>query len=150
MRRDDCISRCAILAGHLGAYHISSTRRVIFSTPPQLRDASRTPHRIVLDTAIDCHPQIGANLLLFVSVNLLGTMSFFFCERQQRRAFLETCQSLEAKLVLEEESQEQASDHLVFYPNAHLFVSQRASPCRTTTTVRLIMQLIVSCALIAL
>ena len=34
-------------------------------------------------------------------------MSFFFYERQQRRAFLETCQSLEAKLVLEEESKKQ-------------------------------------------
>lgn len=34
-------------------------------------------------------------------------MSFFFYERQQRRAFLETCQSLEVKLVLEEESAEQ-------------------------------------------
>jgi len=34
-------------------------------------------------------------------------MSFFFYERQQRRAFLETRQSLEVKLVLEEESQEQ-------------------------------------------
>ena len=37
-------------------------------------------------------------------------MSFFFYERQQRRAFLETRQSLETKLILEEESQEQVSD----------------------------------------
>ncbi len=51
--------------------------------------------------------QIAANLILFLSTNLLGTMSFFFYERQQRRAFLETRQSLEVKLVLEEESQEQ-------------------------------------------
>lgn len=42
--------------------------------------------------------------MLFISANLLGTMSFFFYERQQRRAFLETRQSLEVKLVLEEES----------------------------------------------
>ena len=34
-------------------------------------------------------------------------MSFFFTEKLQRRAFLETRQSLEVKLVLEEESQEQ-------------------------------------------
>lgn len=40
-------------------------------------------------------------------------MSFFFYERQQRRAFLETRQSLEAKLILEEESQEQVSFFLV-------------------------------------
>ncbi|KAF7493700.1 Adenylate cyclase type 3 [Sarcoptes scabiei] len=51
--------------------------------------------------------QIVANYILIVSVNLLSTMSFFFYERQQRRAFLETRQSLETKLILEEESQEQ-------------------------------------------
>lgn len=36
-------------------------------------------------------------------------MSFFFYERQQRRAFLEARQSLEAKIILEEESEEQVS-----------------------------------------
>ncbi|XP_054157897.1 adenylate cyclase type 3-like [Oppia nitens] len=51
--------------------------------------------------------QLAANLIIFTGTNLLGTMSFFFYERQQRRAFLETRQSLEVKLVLEEESQEQ-------------------------------------------
>ncbi|XP_054718296.1 adenylate cyclase type 3-like isoform X2 [Uloborus diversus] len=51
--------------------------------------------------------QLGANVLLFICANLLGTLSYFFLERRQRRAFLETRQSLEAKLVLEEESQEQ-------------------------------------------
>lgn len=51
--------------------------------------------------------QLCANVLLFVVANLLGTLSYFFLERRQRRAFLETRQSLEAKLVLEEESQEQ-------------------------------------------
>lgn len=51
--------------------------------------------------------QIFANLIIIVSVNLLSTMSFFFYERQQRRAFLETRQSLETKLTLEEQSQEQ-------------------------------------------
>ena len=51
--------------------------------------------------------QIGANIILIIGINLLGLMSFFFYERQQRRAFLETCQSLEVKLVLEEESAEQ-------------------------------------------
>ncbi|GIY50624.1 adenylate cyclase type 3 [Caerostris darwini] len=50
---------------------------------------------------------LGANVLLFVCANLLGCLSYFFLERRQRRAFLETRQSLEAKLVLEEESQEQ-------------------------------------------
>ncbi|GFS93863.1 uncharacterized protein NPIL_241031 [Nephila pilipes] len=51
--------------------------------------------------------QLGANVLLFICANLLGCLSYFFLERRQRRAFLETRQSLEAKLVLEEESQEQ-------------------------------------------
>ncbi|XP_042903090.1 adenylate cyclase type 3 isoform X2 [Parasteatoda tepidariorum] len=51
--------------------------------------------------------QLGANVLLFICANLLGILSYFFLERRQRRAFLETRQSLEAKLVLEEESQEQ-------------------------------------------
>lgn len=55
----------------------------------------------------DFKSQLVSNLILFTSVNILGIMSFFFYERQQRRSFLETCQSLEAKLVLEEESQEQ-------------------------------------------
>ncbi|GFS72990.1 adenylate cyclase type 3 [Nephila pilipes] len=50
---------------------------------------------------------LGANVLLFICANLLGCLSYFFLERRQRRAFLETRQSLEAKLVLEEESQEQ-------------------------------------------
>lgn len=51
--------------------------------------------------------QLASNVILYITVNILGTMSYFFYERQQRRAFLETCQSLEAKLVLEEESQKQ-------------------------------------------
>lgn len=55
----------------------------------------------------DFKSQLVSNLILFTCVNILGIMSFFFYERQQRRSFLETCQSLEAKLVLEEESQEQ-------------------------------------------
>ncbi|RWS28486.1 hypothetical protein B4U80_09437, partial [Leptotrombidium deliense] len=51
--------------------------------------------------------QLAANITLFVGINLLGIMSFFFYEKRQRRTFLETCQSLEVKLVFEEESLEQ-------------------------------------------
>ena len=51
--------------------------------------------------------QIGANFVLFVCVNLLGMMCYMFFEKLQRRAFLETRQSLEVKLVVEEESKEQ-------------------------------------------
>lgn len=49
----------------------------------------------------------AASLLLLASANLLGLLAFLWVERMQRRAFLETRQSLEAKLVVEEESQEQ-------------------------------------------
>lgn len=52
------------------------------------------------------HPP-AASLLLLACANLLGLMAFLWVERMQRRAFLETRQSLEAKLVVEEESQEQ-------------------------------------------
>ncbi|XP_075546996.1 adenylate cyclase type 3-like isoform X2 [Dermacentor variabilis] len=47
----------------------------------------------------------AAALLLLACANLLGLMAFLWVERMQRRAFLETRQSLEAKLVVEEESQ---------------------------------------------
>lgn len=48
-----------------------------------------------------------AALLLCSAAHLLGLASFLFTERLQRRAFLETRRSLEVKLVVEEESQEQ-------------------------------------------
>lgn len=48
-------------------------------------------------------------MLLTLGINIIGIMSFFFYERQQRAAFLETRQSLETKLILEQESQEQVS-----------------------------------------
>lgn len=48
-----------------------------------------------------------ADLFLILSANLIGLMSYFFYEKRQRRAFLETCTSLENKLDEEEESQEQ-------------------------------------------
>lgn len=51
--------------------------------------------------------QLWAFMLLTLGVNVVGIMSFFFYERQQRAAFLETRQSLETKLILEQESQEQ-------------------------------------------
>lgn len=54
-------------------------------------------------------PKLLAFILLVVGINLIGVMSFFFYERQQRAAFLETRQSLETKLTLEQESQEQVS-----------------------------------------
>lgn len=62
-------------------------------------------------TAIMRYPatQLWAFMLLVFGINVIGIMSFFFYERQQRAAFLETRQSLETKLTLEQESQEQVS-----------------------------------------
>jgi len=50
---------------------------------------------------------VFADLFLIICVNLVGLMSYFFYEKRQRRAFLETCICLENKLDEEEESQEQ-------------------------------------------
>lgn len=48
-----------------------------------------------------------ADLFLIICVNLIGLMSYFFYEKRQRAAFLETCTCLENKLDEEEESHEQ-------------------------------------------
>ncbi|KAJ9591892.1 hypothetical protein L9F63_001567, partial [Diploptera punctata] len=48
-----------------------------------------------------------ANCLLLLTANLLGLTSYYLADKQQRRAFLETRQSLEMKLVIEEQSAEQ-------------------------------------------
>ncbi|KAG1693334.1 Adenylate cyclase type 3 [Nymphon striatum] len=50
---------------------------------------------------------IGTNALLLVAVNMLGTISYLHCDKRQRKAFLETRQSLEVKLTIEEQSREQ-------------------------------------------
>lgn len=62
---------------------------------------------VLADKGFKFTHQVMVNIILLVTVNLLSTMSFFFYERQQRRAFLETRQSLETKITLEEQSQEQ-------------------------------------------
>lgn len=51
--------------------------------------------------------KLWAFMILTLGVNIIGIMSFFFYERQQRAAFLETRQSLDTKLILEQESREQ-------------------------------------------
>lgn len=63
-------------------------------------------------------------MLLIIGINLIGIMSFFFYERQQRAAFLETRQSLETKLTLEQESQEQERLLLSILPK-HLAAEMR-------------------------
>lgn len=51
--------------------------------------------------------QLGANILLFVCSNILGTMDFYIADRKQRRSVMETRQSLEVKITLESENLKQ-------------------------------------------
>lgn len=51
--------------------------------------------------------QLGANILLFVCANILGTIDFSIADRKQRRSVLETRQSLEVKISLESENLKQ-------------------------------------------
>ncbi|XP_042873323.1 adenylate cyclase type 3-like [Penaeus japonicus] len=53
--------------------------------------------------------QVLANFLLVSAATLLGLMSYFFADKKHRRAFLETRQSLEVKMVIEEQSREQGA-----------------------------------------
>lgn len=59
---------------------------------------------------MDSFLQHIANCILLLTANALGLTSYFVDEKQQRRAFLETRQSLEVKLVIEEQSAEQVSN----------------------------------------
>jgi hypothetical protein len=70
-------------------------------------------------------------MLLTLGINTIGIMSFFFYERQQRAAFLETRQSLETKLILEQESREQVSSSSIIYP----FVSRAHANTSTCSLV---------------
>lgn len=60
-------------------------------------------------TSAPLPPQVLANFLLVSAATLLGLMSYFFADKKHRRAFLETRQSLEVKMVIEEQSREQVS-----------------------------------------
>jgi len=51
--------------------------------------------------------QYIANSVLLATTNILGLTSYLVEDEQQRRAFLETRQSLEVKMVIEEQSAEQ-------------------------------------------
>ncbi|XP_025831186.1 adenylate cyclase type 3 [Agrilus planipennis] len=68
--------------------------------------------------------QHSANCVLLITANLLGLMSYFVEEKQQRKAFLETRQSLEMKLVIEEQSAEQERLLLSVLPE-HVAVQMR-------------------------
>jgi len=51
--------------------------------------------------------KLWAFMLLILGVNIIGIMSFFFYDRQQRSAFIETRQNFATKVTLEQESKEQ-------------------------------------------
>lgn len=51
--------------------------------------------------------QLLANLVIYVCAITVGIMSYYMADRKHRKAFLEARQSLEVKLNLEEQSQQQ-------------------------------------------
>ncbi|KAK5646340.1 hypothetical protein RI129_004804 [Pyrocoelia pectoralis] len=68
--------------------------------------------------------QHASNCILLLTANILGLTSYFVEDKQQRRAFLETRQSLEVKLVIEEQSAEQERLLLSVLPE-HVAVQMR-------------------------
>lgn len=52
-------------------------------------------------------PQILSNIAIYLCAITVGTMSYYMADRKHRKAFLEARQSLEVKLNLEEQSQQQ-------------------------------------------
>lgn len=51
--------------------------------------------------------QILANVFLYLCAIIVGIMSYYMADRKHRKAFLEAHQSLEVKMNLEEQSQQQ-------------------------------------------
>lgn len=48
-----------------------------------------------------------ANIVIYICAITVGVMSYYMADRKHRKAFLEARQSLEVKLNLEEQSQQQ-------------------------------------------
>lgn len=51
--------------------------------------------------------QQAANIILILTAAIIGLLCYFLGEEKQRRAFLEAKQSLEVKMLIEEQSAEQ-------------------------------------------
>ncbi|XP_030766881.1 adenylate cyclase type 3 [Sitophilus oryzae] len=81
---------------------------------------------LVASSKSDLHltQQHISNLVLLLTSNILGLTSYLVEDKQQRRAFLETRQSLEVKLVIEEQSAEQERLLLSVLPE-HVAVQMR-------------------------
>lgn len=58
-----------------------------------------------------CVFELLANVVIYVCAITVGIMSYYMADRKHRKAFLEARQSLEVKLNLEEQSQQQVSQH---------------------------------------
>lgn len=56
--------------------------------------------------------QILANVFLYLCAITVGVMSYYMADRKHRKAFLEARQSLEVKMNLEEQSQQQVRPFL--------------------------------------
>lgn len=50
-------------------------------------------------------------MVIYVCAITVGIMSYYMADRKHRKAFLEARQSLEVKLNLEEQSQQQVTQH---------------------------------------
>lgn len=93
---------------------------------------------------------MGANILLFVSSNILGAIDFYIADRRQRRSVLETRQSLEVKITLESENRQQVcylATPLTFqYINAGSvaeFLKMSAISCRFSNHLLVLVLLVI-------
>lgn len=71
--------------------------------------------------------QILANVVLYLCAIAVGIMSFYMADRKHRKAFLEARQSLEVKMNLEEQSQQQVRLSGGLWPGAW---AQGLWPCQ--------------------
>lgn len=59
--------------------------------------------------------QLLANIVIYVCAITVGVMSYYMADRKHRKAFLEARQSLEVKLNLEEQSQQQVKHDITLH-----------------------------------
>ncbi|KAH0954007.1 hypothetical protein HN011_006496 [Eciton burchellii] len=104
------LCRCTFLAFITAIMYVSF---VIFISSPTLQEFHTQPLDVLILT-----------VTLFAGAAILGACSYCLAEFQQRRAFLETRQSLEVQLLIEEQSAEQERLLLSVLPE-HVAVRMR-------------------------
>lgn len=67
------------------------------------------PERPVAPNSRFFSPKLVSNVAIYVCAITVGSMSYCMADRKHRKAFLEARQSLEVKLNLEEQSQQQGN-----------------------------------------